>query len=334
MDAKQIAQIDQQKASQTQQRNTLSNQDSEQGFAFLAQALGTPTLAEQKPLLKQACDAFAAGIRSQRSNPEPYIGFAYVLMLLGNTDKALGFVKEAQRLQPDHEDVALLMAEVKHRASLKPAAQTRNAASKPSFAGGRAAVVVTKIDYDALYEQLDREIMVKVKSLMTAPLVEPKASVDPGHLARLDQQIQAIKKQLAHFEHQLKILEEEIDTVELSLKLKPLEGLLRNFQKALQASGILNSLYQEMTAQLRLMIQILKETRLSTDPEDVAIVEENLEEFLDRMDGFANGLDDLEAQGHEITSAMQRYHSLLAVVEDLQDALEELKLKSVATSFS
>ena len=327
MDAKHLAQIDLQKASQTQGRTTLSNKHSELGFACLTQALEAPAPAAQKPFLLQACDAFSEGIRFQRTNPEPYVGFAYVLLLIGNTDKAIGYIQEAQRLEPDHADIGLLLLEWKRQTSPKPAAGKATSNQPPAArpVSAPAGPAMAAIDYDALYDKLELQIMSEVRALMNAPLVEAKPSIEVGHISELEQQIKAIQKQLASFERQLKVIDEEIDIVELSLKLKPIEVMLRRYQKARQVSGILTSLCQDITEQYRLAHQMLQESRLSTDAEDVPIAEENLEVLLDRIDSFANCLDELEAQGHDIEAALQRYNRLLAVLEDLQETLDDLK---------
>lgn len=321
MDTQQLTQIRQQQALQQQVRANASNVQCERGFAYLVQALRTPVLHEQKTCLLVACEAFAEALTSQRTNPEAYIGFAYVLFNMGNFSKALVYVKEAQRLKPDHPDIPLLLDAIQRKSAVKHVSAAVSGSKPPPLAPPPEA----ELDYDALYDQLELEIMAEVKMLTSALTVQPRPSRQPQQLAVLKKEHKALQTRKDDFERQLKIIDEEIDITELTLKLKPLEHMLKRFQTALQISQELSVLCEEMENQGALVKRVLRETEASNDPEDLPIVEENLELFLDQSDLFANQLDALEAKGYGIEEALAVYTSLCQNIESLQDALEDLR---------
>ncbi len=340
MDTKQLAQINQLKANQSQARAANSTRHCERGFSNLAKALEAPTLKTQKPYLLAACDAFAEGIKFQRVNPEAYIGFAFVLVAINNPAKALGYVKEAQRLQPDHPDVAPLLEAIQNKISQKAAQPSRSDAITRdgsleglNLAGSAAlglpaqaqtALASNDVDLDELYDQTEIEIMTDIKLLMTQNLLNPAISIQPAAQLKLAQQLMELQGRKHYFDQQLKRIDQEIDTDELSLKLKPLEQAIRRYEKALDLSKELAGLSAEILAQDQLTQQILQEIRTSIEPADIPIVEENLEILLDQTDLFANRLDAYEAQGVQAQESIQAYNKLLKSVEELQDALEDL----------
>lgn len=335
MDVQQFAQINQLKARQSQARSESSNQHCDHGFACLAKALQTPSLAQQKSLLLEACDAFAEAIRFQRVNPECYVGFAFVLLAIGNHGKAMRYVKEAQRLKPDHPDIKPLLDELQSKAAAKPTAPPPSQPGqamptktlRPSVPGqpGQLPRTTQAIDYDALYDKTEQAISTEVKRCMVGLTVKPIPAASSKHIEQLTQQCEQLKERTVHFKAQLKIIDEEIDISELELKLKPLEQSLKRFETALEVSIALRALCREIQAQDQLAQQILTEAKKSTDPEDIPIVEENVEVLLDQADLFADRLDALEAKGHPVGDGVKVYNQLTQSIEELQEVLEDLK---------
>ncbi|HEY9842325.1 MAG TPA: hypothetical protein V6D23_17825 [Candidatus Obscuribacterales bacterium] len=354
MDAQQIAQINQLKANQSQTRFKSSNLHCDKGFACLAKALETPELKQQKPLLLEACDAFAQAISFQRTNPEAYIGFAYVLTAIGNQRKAMGYVKEAQRLQPAHPEVQPLLDYLQSQASAKLAPATPTPTTRPAMparpvpgspVSGQPGAVkplaarpapapvqappppAKSIDYDELYDQIELEIVADVKILLLDPTHQATPSRNPQQISQLAREIKELKDRKAYFEQQLKIIDAEIDTAELIVKLKPFEQIIRRFENSLEVSRQLAALCQEIEEQDKLARQTLEETKSSVEAEDVPIIEENLEVLLDQSDLFANRLDELEGKGPAVEEGVKLYTRLIKAIEELQDALEDCKVQ-------
>ncbi|MEZ0367609.1 MAG: hypothetical protein ACAI44_00835, partial [Candidatus Sericytochromatia bacterium] len=85
-------------ANRPQQRHQTSEQEYAAGMQCLAQAQEAGF--GQPDLLKQASNHFLAAIRHNYRHPEPYVGMAYLLMLIEDDRQALKYVCEALRIDP------------------------------------------------------------------------------------------------------------------------------------------------------------------------------------------------------------------------------------------
>ena len=85
------------------------------GYRHLAQAEASKF--EDKQSLKLASRHFLDSVAVDRGNPDPLVGTAYILLLLGNNDHAMMYLKEALRVDPGHEDAIKLVNHVTNKSS-------------------------------------------------------------------------------------------------------------------------------------------------------------------------------------------------------------------------
>jgi hypothetical protein len=303
--------------------NRTQNADkfTDHGLECLARVLNQTQVKEQKKLLLGAFDAFVNALSSQRSQPEPYIGIAFVLILIGNYPKALNYLKEARRLSPEHPDLTLLFDMIQ-KLQLK---------GKTNAGASRIAVVEVQntenIDYDELYDQIEMTIVTEVRLMMQDNRSIPHPSCEERDLNNLRSKHDALWKLYSSIRDQLKVLEEEIDTSDLESHLKPFSVSLNRFEVALKISHDLIQLKSNIIEQTKQSQVLINEIKVSDDPNDLPVAEENLEVLLDDCDRFADQLDDADGKKYPVKPLLTLYAKMVAQLETLQDLLDEMKEK-------
>lgn len=323
MDLKTLSQFDTLKDRLTASRSQNAEKFTDQGLALLAQALKQTQVANQKTLLMDAFDLFVKALSSQRTQPEPYIGIAFVLILIGNFTKATKYVKEAQRLAPKHPDVALLFEMIKNL-QLKgriPAPTSPQTTIRPSKTENK----IERLDYDELYDQLEMQIITEVRLMMQDSQAIPSPTCEERQFKKLKEQYTSLLNLYENIQRQCQIVEQEIDISDLEKQLKPFTINLARFENALKISNDLLQLNENLCTQLDKVNTLLAEIKEYQRAEDLLIAEENLEILLDNCDLYANQLDEAESKKYRVQILLNLYENMIAQMESLQDLLDETK---------
>lgn len=294
------------------QSNLVANRQDEsaslckQAYFLIAEA-ENQGFADKAPL-KQAMRLFIQAARQKRRFVEPYIGLAYLSLLIDQREVARKYLTTALQVEPDNEDAQRLLQYL----SEEPEAQDEEGFKLPDLGG---------LDPDKLYDQLEQALFSLVRELMKLP--PPLATLDPEAIEGLKRQSDDFETQVRTFDKQIHSLEREFDTSELRRRMRPLESMLQRAQKALEAS--------ERMQQIQTQIQGLLNTvraisgRLSqASAELLQRSEQELESVMDSCDWVADQLDEIENQGHDISVLAHSYHVLTAVIEQIRDTLDEL----------
>jgi tetratricopeptide (TPR) repeat protein len=323
LDLKTLSKFDTLKDRLTASRSQNAEKFTDQGLALLAQVLQQTQVADQKTKLMDAFDLFVKALSSQRTQPEPYIGIAFVLILVGNFTKATKYVKEAQRLAPKHPDVAILF-EMIQDLQLKariPAPTSPQTTIRPS----KTEIKIERLDYDELYDQLEMQIITEVRLMMQDSQAIPSPSCEEQQFKKLKEQYASLLNLYENIQRQCQIVEQEIDISDLEKQLKPFTINLARFENALKISNDLHQLKENLCTQLDQVNTLLAEIKEYQRTEDLLIAEENLEILLDNCDLYANQLDEAESKKYRVQILLNLYENMIAQMESLQDLLDETK---------
>lgn len=331
MDLSLLHDLRQQSSQLASQRHEKSDEAYQEGLKALAQAQASGF--RDKAALKQASQQFLKAIQMARGKAEPYVGLAYLLLLLGQQDQAIRYLHQALRIEPDHEDSRKLLHHIQNPQAV-PASTT---APRASAAGSAEHSAEPRSQKDFNILALDR------------PDAAPAASVDRHHALReqltmlsyeaskLPTQLMLDRKQLAEhrtqiqtWEERLEGLQEEINDLEstqnvnsLHRSVQVLERRIEKLAKLCRDSEHLCQIHDGVIdAQLEVRGQLKK---APFSPDQAVQLEARLEEFLDECDRLADLIDESEAQGLDTQALAMNYEALAADVERFQDAVDDLK---------
>lgn len=325
MDFKQLMTMREEIGSLSSKRHKESDVSYLRGMSLMEKAYAGQF--KNKALLLEASDAFMDAIQHNRRNPDPYVGVAYLFLILGNTAKAIRYLNEARRVAPSHEKARLLLESILEQQEIvKEDAQMAEEASlsaEPDKAFTSDLPVLGRDqDYDKLYDELEALLLEQSKALMNESVVA-QPSFDPIALLPVRERSEELNRIYAHIDTQLKILDAEIDTSELRTRLRPLEVMKRRLELVLSTSTdyqeIRSRCQQAQTQSQRLYRQILAVNSKAS----LSQVEEALEPLLDECDRIADALDAISNRGFDISPVEDDYQQLIGAVETCQDLLDE-----------
>jgi len=326
MDFKQLMTMREEIGSLSSKRHKESDLSYLRGMSLMEKAYAGQF--KQKSLLLEASEAFMDAIQHNRRNPDPYVGVAYLFLLLGKTPKAIRYLNEARRVAPSHEKARLLLESILEQqeiakedaqmaGDMPPPGQPEKAFSSDLPVLGRDQ------DYDKLYDELEALLMEQSKALMNESNVTIQPSFDNFELLPVRERSQELNRIYDHIDTQLKILDEEIDTSELRVRLRPLDVMKRRLELILNTSAdyqdIRNRCQQAQAKSQQLYRQILA----INSKADQTQVEAAIEPLLDECDRIADALDGISNRGFDISPVEDFYQQLIGAVETCQDLLDE-----------
>lgn len=290
------------------QRTNTGGDYNQLAFTKLAEAeLGE---FRDKELLKQASELFIKAIRFRRTDPEPYVGLAYLLLLVRDFDGAEAYLREALRHDRNLEDAHKLMEYLQQKRK-EPASAT---ATMQDFSG----LSRDNIDYDHLYDQVELQIYTQVRLAMEYQPPDPGA--DSEQIAQLQQKLGEFQKAHQHLLKQLKVVDEEIDISDLQRTMRPFEIQLRRMEKALETTDTFARLHSRIDGLMKEISAVLP--TLGSSPS--AQHDQHVEQIMDACDQIADEIDTLEAKNYPTASLESAYGFLAMLVEQYRDAVDEL----------
>lgn len=305
-----------------QQASTASQERNRERYQLALQA-GQQALADyhasnfsNRSHLKQACQHFSEALGADRSQVDPMVALGYIFILLDDTPTATRLLTEALRKAPEHADALMFLEFLQ----LKPQLQAKKANAAPLLAKPNAAQPKSEeVDLDLLYDRTEARLITQVQLISQAP--QPQVTVDKEKFLALKQQWQGFQALLEEFRKDIELIDTEIQTDDLQSQLKPLEVIFKRHQQILEHSGILRDLRTRIRTAKKEVEDLLLHLSNHTLPE----LENLTETYLDHCDAVADQLDDLESQGCPIALLDSDYQNWVAVLEELQDQVDELQ---------
>lgn len=312
---------------QSAQLSSRRHQEAEEDLIFGTLCLEKfeSTGFREAELLKEACRRFIHSIQCNSRDIRPHLALIYLFTLIEDYDTAQIYVASAQAIDVEHPFLAALQEFVREarRQSQLEAQQAARAASAPP--AGTATDQPQEIDYDALYDRIEAAIPMLVRK--ASQLVPPDPSLQSLHIEELQQHLAQLEDKQKQILAQIKTVEEEIDAEELRTALQPLHVSLQRLQQNLGFSQQMRRLYKELRNQLNMVEQVCTEAQKTSEPDDLPILEENVEALLDQCDQFADRLDELEQQKVNIDELLKYYQRLVSEVESFQDLVDQTTIR-------
>lgn len=278
-----------------------------------------------KELLEQACDCFAEAISQDRLSPEPYFGMGYLLFLLQDYPMAINYLHESAKLNPANPDVALLLEHIENQSQISQKQKTVVPVPfRPSFT---LPTTGSDVDYDHLYDEVENLIHQEVRKMVSGMLRPPLPSINESEIQQLQQSKEQQLLLLQDIQSQLKMIDAEIDTSELLIKLKPIETMVKRLEQAWRASQEMVAIQQGITGLQERLPSFQHQIEHAQKPEDLVEFEHLQEIIMDMCDQIADCLDELEQKKYPIQPLVQMYEQFVGAVEILNDLYDDILAK-------
>lgn len=283
-----------------------------EGMALLEQAQdGTFASSE---FLPQACRLFLQAVQSNRSDLRPLLALAYIYLILEDFNTALEYLQLVFESDPQHEMARSLQQNI-HVEIENKRTQPRSARLLEVPEAGEA------VDFDELYDQTEKSIRQAVRHVMESP--PPALAFKPEAFDELQLRLTEQQETYQQIQNLIERLNEEFETQELETLCKPLQIYLNRFEHMIGHSHKILNLVERIGQELDLVIQVTEEARNTQDPEDVPILEENLDAIRDNADRYGSELEHLQNQKLSVKPLTVLHAELLAAIELFEDATEE-----------
>lgn len=333
MDFSAIASIQQTRQQLESRRQSQAEALMKTAFETMRKAFDPESGRQKRQLLQEAIEAFGSALQQQRSNPEIYIGLAYLLISLQEFSQAYNYLQEGQRLAPGHPDIVQMLDYLQNRAQrvqAKPAATSVSArpaalpsalpisasqSAGPAGTSPASAGPQNEDEYDELYDKVESQLQTALAGIRREVLpTQPNLSLSQSpSLAQLFQDYEKLGQSL---QRDLRILHSEFDTAPLEQQLSQLNLFLKRCQKLLTGAEELRQLYKRLQgfhAEIKNQIQVFSQTGAQPPVDDL----------LDQCDAFADQLDEYERKGYALKELLSSYEALVEELETLQNLIDE-----------
>lgn len=298
--------INQESSKLKNQRALHSNRFYEQGMALLEQV--QEAQFKNAALLPQACELFINAIKNNREDVRPCFALAYVFLILQDFDMALEYLKAVLEKDPQHTLARRMKAQV---------LSELEAAKKGTQPSGNDALS----DKEDPYERLEDEIQKRVRKIMHTPF--PSLVFEAGELKTLSIQSYSEQADLDDLHDRIMLLAQEYETLTLQQALQPIESHVKRLTQLVEINQTAWQIFQKIEAEMNLVEQCHQEARHTQNPEDIAILEENLEALYANQADYANALHELSQQGHHLGRVHESFQRLGLLTQSLEDVIDE-----------
>jgi len=272
-----------------------------QAYHLLAEAEAAG-FADKTPL-KQAMQLFSQALRQYPGFLEPYLGLAYLSILLEQTDLGRRYLEMALQLEPDHEEALHLLRFIDEDTHLPKVEASINAES------------------DRLYDHLEQQLFYFFRTSLRFQW--PPADEELTSQAALQAAQAHLHERIQAFETELERLEPEFDTTALRRHLGPAE-------RALQGIAQAQALALEMAAclpEIQIVATALRDLHAQV-AQHLPWDEGALETVTDRYDWLVDQVGAFEAQGGACSGLKRRLNVLQALLEQLQENIDARRADS------
>lgn len=294
-------------------RHKHSEELSAQGITHLLEAEANGF--QDMLIVADAVDAFYASLKHAPHNITPYLGLAYLFVLVGEFQWAGIHLAEAQAIEPSHPDIKSISQWMK-RISQK-------LAPKPQKKDGIYRFTLSSQQTD-IGGDLVQKCLTEVKQAqLTGRLLPPLL----GQVS--EDKIQAQLAELEVLRSGLQPYFNQFPDGPLRPQFESLNQIIQTYHQALSTNQAQHSFLSEIEAEYELVQQMYRETRDTDNPEDIPIIESNMADIRHQFDLFSQRLDEYRAQGHDIYAFEKPMNALYLLIETLQDTIED-KLDELA----
>lgn len=296
-----------------------------QGRQLIRDSLRQPV---DKAKLKQATDCFTKGIQANYKNPSNYFGMGFLFLLINQHHQALPYINSGLDLEPKSELGKELLRQA--RVVTQPTQAPKVPAPQlPQVTQVEQAT--EEMDFDDLYDNTESALMLFLRQLMADEVMFLSPSPNPKQLDLLHAKLKIFQDKMQEFNQRLQILDQEIEVSGLKQHLGKIDKAVQRISTLMRLCEQFLDIHQDIQKHTDLTVTIITEAQTTEDPNDIAVLEENLQVLLDHCDCIADRLDELDAKKINISPLQSPYQQYAEQLERFQDVLEETidRLKSV-----
>jgi tetratricopeptide (TPR) repeat protein len=279
------------------------------GSEYLKRASEDNPNVPDRALLRNAARCFTASIEHNRKDPRPYLQQAYLFLLTGNSRKAIRYIQEAQRLQPDSPRARQLLDHAQKQASRgqkKAAAVIRQAAPpNPALMGQRRQAFIEEVS--EVVERAFRELQT-LQPTWAKPVLEGYRKLQDEYSSTYNRLCKRLDQ-----------LEQHLDVQDLDRELQKLEVSLNRLDDICELSGQMVALFQRIEHLRKLLEKQLSDCRQNEAAKSG--VQPTLDRYQPVCDELADELDTLEGSGFDISALMPGYEALIICFQQLDQLI-------------
>lgn len=341
MDLSLLQSLRQQSSQLASQRHEKSDEAYQQALQALAQAQASGF--QDKAALKLASQQFLKAIQMARGKAEPYVGMAYLLLLLGQQKQAVRYLNQAKTIDPEHQDAHKLLQYLQDPAAFAPVA------AAPTTPGGGTAQSLRSAPPGQGERSVSLQPLTRTPGGVAAPAgmnvgqpdthrmlreqlttLSYEASKLPLNLMVDRKQLKQARTQLSEWEDRLEVIQDDIMELEavqnvnsLQRAVQVLERRIEQLDKLCRDSAQICQIYDDI---LDTQLNVRNDLRSADFVADQAErLEQRLESYLDECDRIADLIDESEERGLDVQTVVVAYEALTSDVERFQDAVDDLK---------
>lgn len=260
----------------------------------------------QSELLAQTMENFADLLQKEPTNPRAFVALGYIFIMgLQQYREAQPYLDYALNLDPHHPT----------------ALELKRVMSTFSEIQAYADLMISpagEINYDQLYDETEQQLITQVQFFAEAQS-DFVFSLEPEVIDQMLGHYNTIRNWITGIEQRISIIDQEIDTSDLSLKLKQLETLTKRFAHTVTFSQVLVRLNERLESWIqRIQLEIQTLSQNKSHP----LNPDTINSYLDQTDVLADQLDALEQNGVPIHLVLDKYNALAQIIEKLQDTID------------
>lgn len=176
------------------------------------------------------------------------------------------------------------------------------------------------VDFDDLHDYMGKYIREALSEARRTNVLFP--TIDARKLTEIELKLQDLKKIDDYISVQLKILDRELNIVDLELKSKPIREAIQKLKSLTQTSHTMVALSQQITANIDTTSSLTKSLNQQLSSAQLQTYEQPLEKLMDDCEKINEKIDALSDKPFVVNLIKPRYEQLVMLVMLLQDKFE------------
>jgi hypothetical protein len=275
--------------------------------------------------LGDAADAIALALKYNTQNPELFRIMGYLLILVEDFYEALRFLRAALKLAPDDQFAQDLLSYAQSQLLKEKLSETDSGIEtldKSLFKPKE------DLDYDELYDEIEKIIQSEVRQMMLDALPFDKPTKDKVFYQKLKQRLSHLDNQYNEISSNIQIVDLEIEASDLKNQLKPMEIQLKRYSTCLAYCQKYQDLDAQIIALAQQVIELTQHLKKELLNAELSDLEHKIELIMDTCDTLADQLESFEKIGYSIDSLEQDYTELVDQIEKLNESFDDASAKN------
>ncbi len=257
-------------------------------------------------LLVEAAACFQASLRSAAQHIPALLGLAYLQLLSEDYPGAQDCLERISEIQPTHSD----LKNWKRFLLETPQDHSLEENESPS----------SESNIEWLYDETERYIDQAFQRFSQRVVLKP--TLESAELAQLEEQATSLEEIRAHVQNTILVLDSDMDTTALCLRMEPLDLLVQGLDEVLKASFALLDLRNQIALLEKNLNGLLDRAGRMPAPVERAEIEFKLDEALDRSDRLQNQLHECAKRNWPSEALKRGLDKTQFLVEILQELLD------------